>query len=182
MKGLDEFLKIFGDVTVFEIVELALAVIFIVTVLKKVSGYFKKKTEEEIKRTETEKVRDAQLKEALDAVHKYPEYRQQSLEIQRQFQIQFKQINERLGQMNKIDERLTQMEETTKRRERNKIRDHLLQSYKFYTDPKKNPTMSWTQMEADVFWDLFKEYEENGGDGQMHTDVQPAMLSLKVED
>lgn len=182
MKGIDEFIKIFGDITVLEIVELALAVIFIVTVLKKVSGYFKKKTEEEIKRTETEKVRDAQLKEALDAVHKYPEYRQQSLEIQRQFQIQFKQINERLGQMDKIDERLTQMEETTKRRERNKIRDHLLQSYKFYTDPKKNPTMSWTKMEADVFWDLFKEYEENGGDGQMHTDVQPAMLSLKVED
>lgn len=182
MKGFDEFLKLFGDVTVFEIVEFVLAVIFAVSIFKKISGYFKKKTEEEIERKETEKRRDEQLKEALDAVHKYPEYRQQSLEIQRQFQTQFKEINERLNQVDKIDERLTEMEETTMRRERNKIRDHLLQSYRYYTDPKTNPTLSWTRMEADVFWDLFKEYEDNGGNGQMHTDVQPAMLSLKIID
>lgn len=175
MNGFDEFIKIFGEITVLQIVEVLLALVFLIASFKKIKLYFDKKITEE-------RERDEQLKEALDAVHKYPEYRQQSLDIQEQFKIQFNEINKKLSQIDKINGRLTQMEETTKRRERNKIRDHLLQSYRYYTDIKTNPTLSWTQMEADVFWDLFKEYEDNGGDGQMHTDVQPAMSSLKIKD
>ena len=37
-------------------------------------------------------------------------------------------------------------------------------------------------MEAEAFWELFKEYEDAGGDGYIHTVVQPAMNLLKVID
>ena len=77
-------------------------------------------------------------------------------------------------------DRLLRMEEQNKKRERNKLRDTLLQHYRYYANPDKNPSMSWTHMEADAFWALFKDYEEAGGDGYMHTVVQPEMERLNV--
>lgn len=35
-------------------------------------------------------------------------------------------------------------------------------------------------MEAEAFWELFRDYEDLGGDGYMHTEVQPAMERLVV--
>ena len=35
---------------------------------------------------------------------------------------------------------------------------------------------------TEAFWELFKEYEDAGGDGYIHTVVQPAMNLLKVID
>ena len=74
------------------------------------------------------------------------------------------------------------MEEDAKRRERSKLRDLLLQSYRYYTDKERNPLGTWTSMEAEAFWELFKEYEDAGGNGYIHTVVQPAMNLLKVID
>ena len=35
-------------------------------------------------------------------------------------------------------------------------------------------------MEADVFWATFADYENLGGNGFMHSDVQPAMNALEI--
>lgn len=35
-------------------------------------------------------------------------------------------------------------------------------------------------MEAEAFWELFKEYEDRGGNGYVHSVVQPAMNELTV--
>ena len=78
------------------------------------------------------------------------------------------------------NERLRKMEDAQMKLERNKLRDRLLQSYRFYTDKEKNPTLSWSRMEAEAFWELFGEYEERGGNGFVHTEVQPAMNRLTV--
>ena len=74
------------------------------------------------------------------------------------------------------------MEETETRRERNKMRDTLLQSHRYYTNPNTNPSGSWTRVESETFWELYSEYEAAGGNGYMHTDVVPAMKLLKVID
>ena len=42
--------------------------------------------------------------------------------------------------------------------------------------------LAWNRMEAEAFWELFKEHEDAGGDGYIHTVVQPAMNLLKVID
>ena len=35
-------------------------------------------------------------------------------------------------------------------------------------------------MESEAFWELFREYEDAGGNGYMHTEVLPAMELLTV--
>ena len=35
-------------------------------------------------------------------------------------------------------------------------------------------------MEAEAFWELFKDYEDVDGDGYVHSEVQPAMNLLEV--
>ncbi len=172
MKGMDEFLELFGDVTVFQVVRVVLAFVFLIFVYKQIKKFFEKKFEEQHKRTEMEKVRNEQLEEALSAVRKYPEYRQQSVEIQRVLQDQIKDIGDRLGVI----------EEDTKRRERNKIRETLLQNHRYYTNPETNPSGSWTRVESETFWELYSEYEAADGNGYMHTDVVPDMKLLKVVD
>lgn len=186
MQGLDEFIHLFGDVTVLNIVEIVLAGVFLLFVYKQIKKFFQQKIVEQNKRAEAEKVRDQQIKEALDAVHKYPEYRKQSIAIQQKLEAQIDELKEihkdTTSRLSQLEDRLTQMEEATNRRERNKIRDRLLQNYRYYVSRETNPSQSWTKMESEAFWELFREYEEAGGDGYMHTDVMPAMQLLHVID
>ena len=53
-----------------------------------------------------------------------------------------------------------------------------MQNYRYYVRAETNPSHSWTQMESEAFWELFREYEEAGGNGYMHTEVLPAMELL----
>ena len=56
----------------------------------------------------------------------------------------------------------------------------LVQNFRYYTNEQQNPSKSWTRMESEAFWELFREYENAGGNGYMHTDVKPAMERLIV--
>lgn len=170
MTGLDEFKEVFGSITVLSVVEFALAILFCYLIYRKVSKYL-------IGRYEAVKKKDEQLKIALDAVSKYPEYRAQSIKIQKELQSEIDAL--RSAQNEQID-RLKKMEDDHTRRERNRLRDRLLQSYRYYTDPACNPAGVWNSMEAEAFWEMFSDYEDAGGDGYMHSDVQPAMNLLKV--
>lgn len=183
LKGLDEFLKFFGHITVLEVVEVVLAGVFLFLLYKKVHDYL-------IKKHECEKERDAKIDEALSATRKYPEYRQQSIGIQNSLEREIQEL--RISQEREIQElrasqqettkRLIKMEENTQRRERNKARNRLIEAYRHYTNPATNPTLSWTKMEAEAFWESFRDYEQDGGDGYIHTDVEPAMHNLTVVD
>lgn len=184
MQGMEEFLAIFGNITVLQVVQAVLAIVFIVLVYRQVKKYFQKKITEQNKRAAIEDQRDKQLKEALDSVHQYPKYRQQSLEIQEKLQSQIEALNQSQEALNQaqqeLNRRLLEMEEASNRRERNKLRDLLLQNYRHYINPETNPSHSWTSMEAETFWELFRDYEAAGGNGYIHTEVLPAMQLLTV--
>lgn len=170
MTGLDQFLETFGNITISQVVMVVLSIVFVVLVYKKFRDYL-------IKKHEIEKERDVEIKECLTAVRKYPEYRQQSIKIQELLE---GEIQELRSMQQENTERLLRMEEQDKRRECNKLRDMLLQNYRYYTNKERNPSQSWSKMEAEAFWELFRDYEELGGDGYMHTEVQPAMQRLAV--
>ena len=172
MTGLNNFIDLFGQVTLSTVVELVLAGVFLYLIYKKVRDFL-------IERYEAEKARDQRINEALEAAHKYPEYRAQSIKIQQTLENEIQVIREA---MERYNTRMEQMEEDSRRRECNKLRDRLLQSYRYYTNPETNPDKSWTQMEAEAFWELFRDYEEAGGNGYMHTVVQPAMAELIVRE
>ena len=55
-----------------------------------------------------------------------------------------------------------------------------MQSYRYYTSAEKNPEKAWSEMEAEAFWKIFKDYEDLDGDGYVHSEVQPVMNDLQV--
>ena len=177
MTGFEQFLSVFGKVTVAQIVIGIFVIIFGIKLYKEIKKYF-------VKRYESEKEKDEQLKECLEQVKKYPQYRQQSIDMQQHFQNEINSLKDSQNELKEHQKETTavlqSLQEDITRRDRNKLQDRLLQSYRYYTDKEQNPSQSWTDMEAQAFWALFKDYEDAGGDGYMHTVVQPAMQMLKI--
>lgn len=173
MNTYNAFIEMFGDTTLLEVVMCVGAILFMYGIYKKVSDKI-------VERHDAAQEREAKLDEAYDGVHnKYPEYRQQSLQIQRELTARMDNLD---GKLDILVQRLAKMEDDDNRRERNKLRDLLLQHFRHYANIEKNPSQTWTRVESETFWELYKEYENSGGNGYMHTDVVPAMRRLEVVD
>ena len=177
MKYLDEFLTVFGDVTLGQLTTFLLAFLFLFGIYKELKKYNDSKIQERQQKIEEEKALKKKVEDAYNITQKYPEYHQESIDIRAGLQ---KEIQEIRDCMQSIMKRFEEIEEQNKKRECSKLRDMLLQNYRYYTNIQQNPSQSWTRMEAEAFWELFKEYEEAGGNGYMHTEVQPAMERLLV--
>ena len=177
MEYLNEFLAVFGDVTVSQVVKFVLAGLCIYLLYKELKKYNDAKIAEQQKRMEEEKKQKEKIDEAYSVVEKYSEYHEESIQIRDSLE---KEVQELRDDFKTIMDRLNEIEEHNKKRECSKLRDMLLQNYRYYTSETQNPSKSWTRMEAEAFWELFREYEEAGGDGYMHTEVQPAMERLLI--
>ena len=149
-------------------------------IFNKVSGMpaeiKKQKKEQQQKITNLE----TRIETLEEAVSHYPEYRAQSLRIQRELQCKDESILsvcekiEKIGQ--KLDERLIELE----RREKNSLRAKILNEYRLYTDERKNPMQAWTEMEHHSFFKLVEDYESLGGNDYVHGTIIPAMNELDV--
>ena len=174
---MDEFLQIFGDITLSTAVTFIVALIFFATVGVKLykiivenhdtfqekEALFEKLQKEvrEIKENPTIGVQN--LRELKD--------RQNNLESM---------LNKILEEQKSIQIKQKTFEEEVRLHNLNKLRDRLLQSYRYYTNIEKNPLRAWSEMEQEAFNKLFEDYESLGGNGFMHTIVAPAMASLEV--
>lgn len=166
LQGMEEFKLIFGGVTLWQVVELGLAIGFTLTIYRKVKNFI-------IERHDAEQERDEKLATALDSISKYPEYRAQSLKIQDELRGEIAEL--RCSQQ-QTAQRLQKMDEEQRTLKRNELRDRLLEAYRYYTSKG-----AWNIMEADVFWELFRDYEKLGGDGFVHGTIEPAMRALPVQ-
>ena len=142
--------------------------------MKKLYNKWKK---EVIEQHDTERERDEKIQTCLDQISLYPKWREQSIDIQQKFT---EAINDLKEVQKKNIDRLEEIEAANQKRERNKLRDRLLQSYRYFTSKEKNPMLAWSEMEAEAFWKIFKDYEELDGNGHVHSEVQPAMRNLEV--
>lgn len=167
---MEDLLKLVGNVTVEWVVIAIAAIIFLVKVYKKVEDFFSKKAI-------AEKEKDSRIQQVIDQAEKYPEWHQQSIDIQKKFT---DAINELRAGQERQNARLEKMEADGQKREINKLRDRILQSYRYYTSYEKNPQKAWSAMEADAFWRMFGDYEDLGGDGYVHSEIQPTMNSLVI--
>lgn len=156
---MDEFLAVFGDITVATLVQWALALGFLIMILKKVKKYL----DEKIK---TEHETREQMKIILAAVEK------------------INSIEERLEGVEKAQQenikRLDTIEEDNRRRTRNSLRDRILQSFQYYTSSERNPLHQVTRMEIEAFNELYNDYVSAGGNGYIHSEVKPTMDLLTV--
>lgn len=125
--------------------------------------------------------RIAALQAAVDAL---PSYRAQSLQIQAQLQNADHEILEActiikesvLENRQVLDERLDRLE----RREKNALRQKILNEHRIFTDEHMNPMRAWTEMEQHSFFKLVEDYEDLGGNDYVHSEVLPDMNRLRV--
>ena len=177
MSGIDEFNALFGNITLSQLVMALSAMGFAIAASRNLKTYLDKRYADKQAKDEAEKSRNEQIKEALEAVSHYPEYREQSKKIQQELKTELGKIRESLQD---LSTRVDTMEKGRKEEDLHKLRDLLIKAYNYYADPEKNPSGAWTRMEAESFWDLFYDYEAKGGDGHIHSTVQPAMERLRI--
>ena len=128
--------------------------------------------------------RDAKIASLETAINALPGYRAQSLQIQTQLQNTDKDIlaactdikNSVLESQQILNVRLDRLE----KREKNAIRAKLLDEYRLFTDPVKNPMLAWSEMEHHAFFELVHDYEDLNGNDYVHSTVLPAMNELAV--
>jgi hypothetical protein len=129
-------------------------------------------------------LKDARIAALQAAVDALPSYRAQSLQIQTQLQTTDREIlaaceaiqrgvadNQRI-----LNERLDRLES----REKNAIRQKLLDEHRLFTNKERNPMKAWTEMEQHAFFKLVKDYEDLGGNDYVHSQVLPDMNRLEV--
>ena len=167
---MDEFINLFGHITVSNIIYLILACGFVYKVYTTIRDFFANKAEDDIRHKQ-------EILDMIDAVKELTKDKTKMLETQKAMQTQLVQLN---SAQQDNSERHTQLETNINNRERNKLRDRILQSYRYYTSSQNNPLQQWTKMESTAFWSLFDDYEAIGGNGYVHSVVQPAMQSLEV--
>lgn len=80
---MNEFIEIFGDMKVAAVVMIIAAIIFLWKIYKVVEKHFRKKYDAEAQRA-------AQMHDILEQVKKYPEWRRQSIEYQKNTQKKFR--------------------------------------------------------------------------------------------
>ena len=181
MKFLDEFLAVFGNITLSQAIVVILAFVFLFLVYKEIKKVVNAKVAESQKRIERENEYKKKIEDSYNVTQKYPAYHQESIQIRDSLKTEINEIRDSFGQvMGQVMKRLEEIEEQNKKRECSKLRDMLLQNYRYYTNLQQNPSQSWTKMESENFWELFREYEEAGGNGYMHTVVQPEMMRLTI--
>jgi maltooligosyltrehalose synthase len=143
----------------------------------------------ELENKEAEHLREDQLRDARiaalqAAVDALPSYRAQSLQIQTQLQTTDREILSACEAIQRgvadnqhvLNERLDRLE----KREKNALRQKILQEHRLFADEATNPMRAWTEMEHHSFFELVRDYEDLGGNDYVHSDVLPDMNRLRV--
>jgi hypothetical protein len=128
--------------------------------------------------------RDRKINLLETAVASLPGYREQSLQIQQQLQsadttilATCQQIQAVVAENQRVlNARLDRLE----KREKNAIREKLLNEYRLMTSNILNPSKCWSEMEHHAFFELVRDYEDLGGNDYVHSIVIPEVNELMV--
>ena len=160
---MEYFLQLFGAIPLSTVVVFIAAVAFLVGLNIKIYKFI-------VTNHDKLQEKDETLKKIIDCLEEVKQEQKGLKEA----------INELRGAQQEIAEKQDIFEEQHRNHSLNKLRDRLLSSYHYYTDPKKNPLQAWSEMEKEAFDKLFYDYEELGGDGFMHSVVQPEIEKLDI--
>jgi hypothetical protein len=181
LKADEAFINMFGNLTVLHVVEFFFAMYFIIRISIDVIKFINKKHDEEQQKS-------ADLAEALAGVRQMPQYRADSVKIRNQLEQKIANVHDEMNNKfddvsNKFDavmDRLNAMDAESKKRARNRIREELMQGYRMFTDPTKNPMKAWTSLEHDSWFAQYDDYLECNGNGDMRHRICPEMNNLDV--
>jgi hypothetical protein len=149
---------------------------------------------EEAERQYKERI-ECRLQKVEAAVEALPAYRQQSLQIQQELKLGQQQVKAELkAEQSEIVKLCKTMNESltilttefkeaqaqTNEREKNDLRQKLIREYNLFTDPRRNPTLAWSDMEQKAFMSQVRDYEALGGNDYIHKTVLPAIYALEI--
>lgn len=106
--------------------------------------------------------------------HKHEEDVKQSIRHDRQIKDDLLMVS---GKMDALSQQITDMQLKIDETETAKLKDSIVSYYRKYKD-----TGEWSKLESDAFWDIFKRYEAHGGNGFVHSVVEPIMREIKIVD
>ncbi|MDO4439188.1 MAG: hypothetical protein Q4B86_07090 [Eubacteriales bacterium] len=86
---MEQFLQVFGGITVSQIAIVTVAIIFLLKISSAVKKYLKDKTEEELKQRE-------KITNIINLSEKYPEWRQQSISVQKEIMKQMEKMDSKI--------------------------------------------------------------------------------------
>lgn len=174
---MNEFLEIFGGLSLSSVITFIAAMAFLITIAIKVYKVIVK-NHDAIQ--EKENLLE-ELQKDMKEIKQNPTVTQEEWKELKEKQDGLEIIlNEILETQKKIGEKQDTFEKENRAYNLNKLRDRLLQSYRYYTSDEKNPMKAWSEMEKEAFDKLFQDYEALDGDGFMHSVVSPEMASLEV--
>lgn len=180
---MDSLIKLFGDIPLSTTIIFIAAITFIITVgvksYKLIVNYHDELQEKD--RTlvglqvdvKTVKEKQAEWEDSMATKEELKVLIEKNLSIE-------KVLKDILETQKNIAKKQDVFEKETRTQTMNRLRDRLLQSYRYYTSEEKNPLKAWSEMEKEAFNSLFKDYENLGGNGYMHSSVEPAMAALEV--
>ena len=193
---MEEFLKLFGNITILDAVEFILAMSFLITVGVKAIKKFVKFI---IAKHDANKQQKADIQEALSCARALPQCQSHSEKIHDELKADITTVHDNLENKilnleKKVDTKIDGLQDTLdgimkhlkeidddrKKRERNKAREELLQGHRMFCDVDKNPMKAWTSLERDSWMSRYEDYIECLGNGDMTKRIYPDMCDLIV--
>ena len=162
--GETEFLKVFGRITVSDILIWILAIGYLVPKIRQFYVWSRKDWQKAEKR-----------EQAISSAGKFDDFRHKADDAHGELQ---RQIQELQKAVDGINERLDKKDKADQEKRLNKTYSQIVQLYQYYTSEERNPMQAWTAMEADAFWKIIRDYEDDGGDGYVHSDIIPPIRQL----
>jgi hypothetical protein len=192
VKKLEAFLKIFGNITILQVIEFSLAIAFLVICFIKFVKFVNKKHDAEQQRTED-------IQEALEGARSVPKCQEHSKLVHKELKTEIANVHDNLedkilqleqkvdtkidGLQDTLDDimkHLKEIDDDRKKRERNRAREELLQGHRMFCDIDKNPMKAWSQLEHDSWFSRYDDYIDCGGNGDMQRRIYPDMCDLII--
>ena len=114
------------------------------------------------------------VKDLTELHNKHEEDTKQSIKHDEMMRKDLLKLTNTVNVIAKNLETMQKKENETKLKE---LKDSLISYYSKYRNVGE-----WSKLEKDAFWDLFDDYEKRGGDGYIHSIVEPVMRELREVD
>jgi exonuclease VII large subunit len=173
---MDEFIQLFGEIPLSTAIVFIVAISFLVVTCSKVYKFIVKthdSLQEKNQALDDLKKDVRELKEHTASKEQWKELKEKQINLE-------EILNQILETQKVLVEKQQTFEEENHSHNVNRLRDRLLQSYRYYTSEVKNPMLAWTEMEKEAFDNLLADYYAQGGNSFVHTKVDPEMASLEV--
>lgn len=189
---MEQFLKLFGNITILDVVEFIIAISFLIAALVKFIKFVNN-------RHDANQQQAADIQEALTGARALPEIQEKNKKAHEDLKTEITTVHDNLetkilnleqkvdtkidGLQDTLDSIITHLKEIDddrKKRERNKAREELLQGHRMFCDVDKNPMKAWSSLERDSWMARYDDYIHDGGNGDMQKRIYPDMCDLKV--